>query len=128
MNYPTPSENMACKEQIRVLAKLVGAGSRLLDSLHRVHFADPEIWRHAQSFRLFQAACLFANIEPGEFSIVERPGPARAWFHVLGDAWDANELEKVPSDDANLRITTRQSLQNFVTAHHITRPPFLDDV
>ena len=40
MNYPTPSENIACKEQIRVLAKLVGAGSRLLDSLHRVHFAD----------------------------------------------------------------------------------------
>jgi putative GTP pyrophosphokinase len=40
MNYPTPSENMACKEQIRVLAKLVGAGSRLLDSLHRVHFGE----------------------------------------------------------------------------------------
>jgi putative GTP pyrophosphokinase len=40
MNYPTPSKNISCKEQIRVLAKLVGAGSRLLDSLHRVHFSD----------------------------------------------------------------------------------------
>ncbi len=40
MNYPTPSQNIACKEQIRVLAKLVGAGSRLLDSLHRVHFTE----------------------------------------------------------------------------------------
>jgi ppGpp synthetase/RelA/SpoT-type nucleotidyltranferase len=40
MNYPTPSQNLACKEQIRVLAKLVGAGSRLLDSLHRVHITE----------------------------------------------------------------------------------------
>jgi putative GTP pyrophosphokinase len=45
MNYPTPSEKIACKEQIRVLAKLVGAGSRLLDSLHRVHFADQLVCR-----------------------------------------------------------------------------------
>lgn len=36
INYPTPTKSLACKEQIKVLSKIVGAGSRLLDSLHRV--------------------------------------------------------------------------------------------
>jgi len=39
INYPIPSEDLACKEQIKVLSKIVGAGSRLLDSLNRVHQA-----------------------------------------------------------------------------------------
>lgn len=39
INYPTPSESIACREQIKVLSKIVGAGSRLLDSLKRVHRA-----------------------------------------------------------------------------------------
>lgn len=33
LNYPTPSTNLACREQLRVLSKLVGAGSRLVDSI-----------------------------------------------------------------------------------------------
>lgn len=37
INYPVPTPNLACREQIKVLSKIVGAGSRLLDSLHRVH-------------------------------------------------------------------------------------------
>lgn len=37
INYPTPTQDLACKEQILVLSKVVGAGSRLLDSLSRVH-------------------------------------------------------------------------------------------
>ena len=37
MNYPRATESLACKEQIMVLSKIVGAGSRLLDSLKRVH-------------------------------------------------------------------------------------------
>ncbi len=37
INYPIPTTNLACREQIQVLSKIVGAGSRLLDSLHRVH-------------------------------------------------------------------------------------------
>lgn len=37
INYPEPTESLACREQIKVLSKIVGAGSRLLDSLHRVH-------------------------------------------------------------------------------------------
>lgn len=35
INYPKASSNLACTEQIRVLAKLVGAGSRLVDSIFR---------------------------------------------------------------------------------------------
>ena len=37
INYPVPTNSLACREQIKVLSKIVGAGSRLLDSLHRVH-------------------------------------------------------------------------------------------
>ena len=37
INYPAPTSNLACLEQIKVLSKLVGAGSRLLDSLRRIH-------------------------------------------------------------------------------------------
>lgn len=37
INYPVPTESLACKEQIKVLSKIVGAGSRLLDSLNRVN-------------------------------------------------------------------------------------------
>lgn len=35
LNYPVPTSNLACKEQLRVLSKLVGAGSRLVDSIFR---------------------------------------------------------------------------------------------
>lgn len=35
INYPIPTANIACAEQLKVLAKLVGAGSRLVDSVFR---------------------------------------------------------------------------------------------
>lgn len=35
LNYPAPTESVACSEQLRVLAKVVGAGSRLVDSIFR---------------------------------------------------------------------------------------------
>lgn len=35
MNYPTPTSDPHCKEQIRVLARLVGAGTHLADSIMR---------------------------------------------------------------------------------------------
>ena len=37
VNYPEPTNNVACREQIGVLARLVGAGSRLADSIYRVY-------------------------------------------------------------------------------------------
>lgn len=35
LNYPKTSPDLACREQLLVLAKLVGAGSRLVDSIFR---------------------------------------------------------------------------------------------
>lgn len=40
INYPHPTESIACREQLRVLSKVVGAGSRLLDALSRVQNAE----------------------------------------------------------------------------------------
>ncbi len=38
LNYPTPTDNLSCRDQIGVLARLVGAGSRLADSIFRTYF------------------------------------------------------------------------------------------
>ena len=35
INYPHPTESIACKEQLRVLSKLVSTGTRLSDSIFR---------------------------------------------------------------------------------------------
>ncbi len=35
LNYPQKSDNLSCREQLLVLAKLVGAGTRLVDSIFR---------------------------------------------------------------------------------------------
>lgn len=35
LNYPTPTNDIACREQLRVLTKVVGAGSRLVDAIFR---------------------------------------------------------------------------------------------
>jgi putative GTP pyrophosphokinase len=40
INFPNPSMSVACREQIAVLSKLIGAGSRLLDALDRVHSTE----------------------------------------------------------------------------------------
>ncbi|MGS0694825.1 hypothetical protein [Shewanella sp. 0m-4] len=37
INYPHPTENISCKEQLRVLSKLVSTGTRLADSIFRTH-------------------------------------------------------------------------------------------
>ena len=37
INYPEPTDSVACREQIGVLARLVGAGSRLADSIYRTY-------------------------------------------------------------------------------------------
>lgn len=35
INYPNPTENKACLEQLRVLSKLVSTGTRLADAIYR---------------------------------------------------------------------------------------------
>lgn len=42
MNYPKPTPNLHCQEQIRVLARLVGAGTHLADSIMRRYTNEQE--------------------------------------------------------------------------------------
>ncbi|MGY2796232.1 putative GTP pyrophosphokinase [Ewingella americana] len=37
INYPNKTDNKSCKEQLRVLSKLVSTGTRLADSIFRTH-------------------------------------------------------------------------------------------
>jgi ppGpp synthetase/RelA/SpoT-type nucleotidyltranferase len=48
LNYPKQHESIACREQLRVLAKLVGAGSRLVDSIFR-SAAEPRVLSAVES-------------------------------------------------------------------------------
>ena len=34
VNYPIPTENISAREQLKVLAKLLGAGTKLVDSIY----------------------------------------------------------------------------------------------
>lgn len=40
LNYPVQTTNIACQEQLRVLSKVVGAGSRLVDAVFRTYAAS----------------------------------------------------------------------------------------
>lgn len=42
LNYPSPTDNVACREQLRVLTKVVGAGSRLVDAIFRTAASAPD--------------------------------------------------------------------------------------
>lgn len=37
INYPVKTENMPCREQLKVLAKLISTGTRLADSIHKTY-------------------------------------------------------------------------------------------
>lgn len=41
LNYPNPTDSVACREQLRVLTKVVGAGSRLVDAIFRTAVSAP---------------------------------------------------------------------------------------
>ena len=49
INYPEPTDSVACREQIGVLARLVGAGSRLADSIWRTYSDEKEADEHSES-------------------------------------------------------------------------------
>lgn len=40
LNYPSPTDVLACREQLRVLAKLASTGTRLADSIFRISSGD----------------------------------------------------------------------------------------
>jgi ppGpp synthetase/RelA/SpoT-type nucleotidyltranferase len=47
INYPEPIDNEVCRDQIGVLARLVGAGSRLADSTFRAYANEKTDNRHS---------------------------------------------------------------------------------
>jgi hypothetical protein len=57
---------------------------------------DYSIWRHKTEFALIQAACLLADREPS-WDMSTLNGAAAAWFEVLREAIQKNELPYVPS-------------------------------
>ncbi|HLK99358.1 MAG TPA: RelA/SpoT domain-containing protein [Myxococcaceae bacterium] len=42
INYPHESKSLACKEQIKVLARVTSSCTRLVDSIFRTHSAEPD--------------------------------------------------------------------------------------
>lgn len=46
MNYPVQTEDMALREQLLVLSRVVTAGSRLAVSIHRLHMSSRVAWGH----------------------------------------------------------------------------------
>lgn len=45
INYPHPTESIACREQLKVLAKLISTGTRLSDSIFRSH-NEYSVWEN----------------------------------------------------------------------------------
>jgi hypothetical protein len=68
---------------------------RAQDSPTRVR-PDPEIWRHMPRLKLYEAACLLADVEP-DIPIVSRPGDPNGWYRALCEAVRDNELAHVPT-------------------------------
>ncbi len=47
INYPTPTQSVACREQLRVLARLVSTGTRLADAIFRTWEDHVVAWANA---------------------------------------------------------------------------------
>ena len=55
INYPTPTDSIACKEQLRVLSKLSGTGKRLADSILTSH---QEFLSHQNTIELLKGVSI----------------------------------------------------------------------
>lgn len=49
INYPHPTDSVACREQLRVLSKLVSTGTRLSDSIFRSYSEHLEIFKNKKT-------------------------------------------------------------------------------
>jgi hypothetical protein len=82
---------------------------------------DPEIWRHVQELRLYEAACLLADIEP-DLPIVSRPGDANGWYRALCEAVRGRQIGRVPTPfDANHMFVSYDD-HGHPTGSHEYRP------
>jgi hypothetical protein len=57
---------------------------------------SPEVWQHLPELRLYDAACLLADIEPDK-PAVSKPGDANGWYRMLCEAIRSGELHIVPT-------------------------------
>ena len=53
INYPTPTNSIACREQLRVLSKLSVTGTRLADSILNSH---DEFLKHTEAIHQLQSS------------------------------------------------------------------------
>lgn len=79
LNYPRPSESIASREQLLVLAKVVGAGSRLVDSIFRT--ATPPLVRadHSQSIKPLEQPSSIDQLSDGISAPVVPPPPTMGY-------------------------------------------------
>jgi len=89
--------------------------------------ADPDVWRQCQHLRIFEAACLLADIEPAA-AMVRQPGAARDWYQILINSIVSKEI-RIPLEmnDANAMhqpnehtIVNKRALQIFAHERGIT--------
>ncbi|WP_342712006.1 hypothetical protein AAFG13_10980 [Bradyrhizobium sp. B124] len=98
---------------------------------------DHSIWRHRKEFRLDEAACLLANVEPvHSYSVMD--GNSKAWLSLLCEAVKLKEIERIPDKAQDPRntyggqyrpdentIINADQLKRFCTAHG-RKPEFLN--
>ena len=106
--------------------------ARIQDAPTRPIRPDPEIWRHLSTLRLYEAACLLADIEPNK-SKIDEPGDVNGWYRALCDAIRDNEIFYIYSildDDRTTQygylphpdtVITREDLNKFSTSRNLRR-------
>lgn len=83
LNYPSPTDSISCKEQLRVLAKVVGAGSRLVDSIFNSAAVDAKP----------KAEAVVTN-PAAQPAVVVTEAPAPAPAPTVGIAIDGEERQE----------------------------------
>jgi hypothetical protein len=104
-----------CTFTAAVYLGLVPVAFRALERVNDAPRArpDPTIWRHVPELRLFEAACLLADVIPSK-PAADRPGDANAWYRALVNAVRSGELNRIhtPLDDQH----------NFITGGYMPHP------
>jgi hypothetical protein len=96
---------------------------------------DPEIWRHVTTFRLSEAACLLADVEP-DLAAVSKPGAVNAWYRAMCDSLKDGEIQHIRlSEEIVFRdgyyphektIISRDDLKKFANKKNIRRAFLVD--
>ena len=106
----------------------------------------PQVWQHLPQYKLYEAACLLADLEP-DIPIVGKPGDANGWYRALCIAIQSGELDRLPTpfdsqhifgtyqDNGTIKneyrpyeetVISRKSLQEFAIKRELRRPFLLE--